>query len=109
MSLTDFIWVIAWFFAGLITFQFTGIKKILNTLSTIISILSLFVLFLKPDPLTATFNSIGLGYISGIFTTLSYRIGANISRCMQFGEISPKIVLYVILFLGLWIMLEALI
>lgn len=107
MNFIDFVWIIIWFLAGLLTFQYTSVKKIVGTISGLISFISLIALITKPDSLVHIFSSIGLGYISGLFTTLSYLIGANISRYMQFGRMSPRILLYPILLIILWIVLES--
>jgi divalent metal cation (Fe/Co/Zn/Cd) transporter len=98
MTITDVFWVIAWFIVGLVVFQVKGVKSLFDLVSGIFSAFSLFLLLLKPDPLTEIFTAIGLGYISGAFTFIVYRIGANISRCIQFNEMSPKIVLYLLAF-----------
>ena len=73
MSTIDFIWMIAWFVTGLITFEVTRAKRTLGTISAVISFLSFFTLILRPESLFAVFTSIGLSQITGIFTVLSYR------------------------------------
>lgn len=101
MGFIDFLWTIGWFLVGLAVFQFPPAKKLFTYFSSIISILSLVALFAEPDALTKVFVSLGLSYISGILTTLSYLIGANIGRYLKFKRLSPRIVIYIILFLGL--------
>lgn len=101
----DFIWAIAWFIVGLVVFQVRGIKSFFDVIVGIFSTLSLLTLLFKPDPLTEIFIAIGLDYVSGVFTFTTYLIGANISRWIQFGEMSPRIILYIVL-LPVWIILE---
>ena len=107
MSFVDFLWIAIWFLVGLVTFQFTSAKRITSTISGLISLLSLITLITKLDALVSIFSSIGLGYISGLFTTLSYLIGANISRFKRFRRMSPRILLYPVLFVVLWLILES--
>jgi len=103
--LVDSIWLFGWFIVGLVTFQVRGIKHFFTTISLLFSLLSLFLLFQASNPIAAIITSIGLDYISGIFTSVAYLIGANISRYEQFGEMSPRIIIYILLFV-LWIALE---
>jgi len=105
MTGMDIIWATAWFLVGLVVFQVKGIKSFFDVVSGLVSAFSLLMPLFKPDPVTEIFVSIGLGYISGIFTFTVYRIGANISRWLQFDEMSPRIILYV-LSLPIWIFLE---
>jgi hypothetical protein len=105
MTIIDVGWAICWFLIGLGAFQFKGIKSLFDTVTGVLSVFSLFMILLKPDPIAEAFTSIGLGYISGIFTFNAYLIGANISRYYQFGEMSHRIILYVLL-LPVWIFLE---
>lgn len=106
MILVDSVWLLAWFAVGLVTFQVRGIKQLFTTISSLFSVLSLLSLSQVSDPVGALITSFGLDYISGIFTTAAYFIGANISRYEQFGEMSSRIILY-ILVLVVWIVLEA--
>jgi len=105
MTFTDVLWAIGWFIVGLVVFQIKGIKSFFDIVTGMFSVFSLLMILLKPDPITEAFTSIGVGYISGIFTFIIYRIGANISRYFQFGKMSPRIILY-LLSLPLWIFLE---
>jgi hypothetical protein len=106
MFAVDLLWGIGWFFAGLFTFQIRGVKSAFTAISTLFSSLSLFSLLLQEsNPIAIVITSIGLDHISGIFTSVAYLLGANISRYEQFGEMSPRIVLY-ILILVVWIALE---
>ena len=105
MTIIDIGWAICWFIIGLGAFQIKGIKSFFDTVTGVLSVFSLLIILLKPDPIAEAFTSIGLGYISGIFTFTVYRIGANISRYIQFGEMSDRIILY-LLSLPLWIILE---
>lgn len=106
--IADLVWAIIWFGIGLVTFQVRGIKSLFTGISAVVSFFSLVsLLFQEPNTISAMITSIGVGYISGIFTTITYLIGANISRYEQFGEMSPKIILYILL-LMVWIFLEIL-
>ena len=104
----DFLWIVGWFMVGLVTFQIRGIKHFFTTISSLFSLLFLFLLITEPNPIGAFINSIGLDFISGLFTSLAYLIGANISRYAQFGQMSPRILYYTILFFMLWMVLEVL-
>ena len=108
MSFTDFLWIVGWFLVGLYTFQIRGIKRLFNNLSIAASIISLAILILKPAPVVSVMTSIGLGYVSGLFTYLAYMIGANISRYRKFKRMSPRIILYTVSFFVLWMILETL-
>ena len=100
----DFVWVFGWFVVGLVTFQIKGIKSFFGGVGFLFSLLSLFLLIQGQSSLT----SIGIGEISGVFTLIAYLIGANISRYAQFGKMSPRIIIYIILFFMLWLLLETL-
>ena len=104
----DFFWIFGWFIVGLVVFQIRGIKHTFTAISSLFSLLSLFLLIPEPNPIAAFMNFIGLDFISGLFTFLAYLIGANISRYAQFGEMSPKIITYSLLFFLLWMVLETL-
>lgn len=104
----DLVWVLAWFGVGLVTFQVRGIKHTFAAISFIFSFLSLFLLISEQNPVGEFLNWIGLDFISGLFTSLSYLIGANISRYEQFGNMSPRIFYYTFFFFMLWLALEAL-
>ena len=105
MTFTDVLWAIGWFVVGLFVFQIKGIKSFFDIVTGMVSAFSLLMILLRPDPITEAFTAIGVGYISGIFTFIIYRIGANISRYFRFGEMSPRIILY-LLSLPLWVFLE---
>jgi len=106
MLTIDLLWGVAWFFVGLITFQVRGIKSLFTAISTLFSLLSLISLFFQAsNPIAAVITSIGLDRITGIFTSVAYLIGANISRYEQFGGMSSRIVFY-ILILVIWIAME---
>jgi hypothetical protein len=86
----------------LVAFQIRGIKQTFTMIAISFSILSL--LSLSTHQLKGILDFIGINVISGIFTLLMYLIGANISRFIQFGMMSPKIIIYFfILFLLLHI------
>ena len=97
----DISWVLG-FLVGLIVFQVRGVKKILSVLSSI-GFLS-FVLWMfnaimngiSPETISKHIQSFVIG---GFASTLFYLIGANISRYEQFGRMSPRMVVYVILLL----------
>jgi len=95
----DISWVIGWFLVGLITFQVRGIKQIFTAISAGFSILSF--LSLNSDQLKVILNFIGINTISGVFTTVVYLIGANISRFIQFRALSFRIIIYFFLLIVL--------
>ena len=49
-----------------------------------------------------------IGIIKGFLTSFAYLIGANISRYAQFEKMSPRIIIYILLFFMLWMVLETL-
>lgn len=101
----NIVWLIAWFVVGMMTFQVYGIKKSMTAVSFLFSISSLLLLLQKSNPIVTFINSMGLDLISGVFTSLAYLIGANISRFVQFGTMSPMIIKYVLVLVFLWIVL----
>jgi len=108
MNQMDIIWMVIWFLSGLIVFQTRGgSKKLLSTLSFLLSVISILSLFQNETSIGEIVAYIGIGKITGIFTSLFYLVGANISRYNQFGEMSPRIFLYLILILVLWIILDS--
>ena len=108
MKQMDIIWMVIWFLLGLIVFQTRGgSKKLLSTLSFLLSVISILSLFQNEASIGEIVAYIGIGKITGIFTSLFYLVGANISRYNQFGEMSPRIFLYLILILVLWIILDS--
>ena len=104
----NFVWVFGWFVVGLVTFQIKGIKSFFGGVGSLFSLLSLFLLIQGQSSLASIIEFIGIGKISGVFTLIAYLIGANISRYAQFGKMSPRIIIYIILFFMLWILLETL-
>ena len=98
------IWLVAWFVVGTMTFQVYGIKKSMTTISSLFSVLSIFLLIQQSNPIVTFINSIGLDLISGVFTSFAYLIGANISRYRKFGKMSPKIIQYILVFVFLWML-----
>ena len=108
MMFMNFIWIPGWFIVGLIVFQVRGIKHFFTAISSLFSLLSLFLLIQEQSSLTSIIEFIGIGKISGIFTILAYLIGANISRYARFRKMSPRIIIYIFLFFILWIVLESL-
>ncbi len=95
----DISWIIG-FLIGLIVFQVRGIKKILDFLSSLGILLFALWMFnavmnnVNPETILNQIQSFVIGGFAG---TLFYLIGANISRYEQFGRMSPKIIIYVIL------------
>ena len=112
MTAMDILWVIGWFLAGLVVFQVRGIKGYWGEISDLSSILGFVPLLLGFLYGTSTLPNVFIGYIGsimiGFLSSLAYLIGANISRYIQFGEMSPRIVVYVALFFVLWIILDSL-
>jgi hypothetical protein len=80
METADIFWVIAWFIAGLLTFQITSLKNILTTISIIITGVSIIIAFDKPDDLLQLIADYPISYIAGSITTFVYLIGANLIR-----------------------------
>lgn len=108
MNQIDILWIAGWFLAGLVVFQTGGkSKKLLSILSFLFSGISILSLFQGETSIGEIIAYIGIGKITGIFTSLFYLIGANISRYAQFREMSPRIFLYLILILILWIILDS--
>jgi hypothetical protein len=93
--MSDLLWEAAWFLVGLVTFQIRGIKHTFTIISTIFSIMS--VLSLNLSQFKAILDFIGISVISGVLTSVVYLIGANISRFTQFGKMSPRIIVYLII------------
>ena len=93
-----------WFVVGSVVFQIRGIKSFFTTSSSLFSALSLFLLTYSPSPIIVFMNSIELHLISEL-----YLIGANISGYEQFGKMSPRIIIYILLFSMLWMVLESLV
>ena len=104
----DLLWVFMWFVVGLLTFQIKGIKRFFGGLGSMFSLFSLFILTQRQSSLGSIIEFIGIGEISGAFTLIAYLIGANISRYERFGKMSPRIIIYLILFFLLYIALEIL-
>jgi len=102
MTPLDIIWLFIWFLVGIVVFQVHGIKnywggvdQVYSAIGILILVFSLFYGAVTLQNMTMTLiGSIIIGFLS----TLAYLIGANISRAAQFGEISPKIVVYFLLF-----------
>ena len=98
----DLVWILGWLIVGLFTFQVRGIKHFFSLFSSLISLLSFYGLLFNSSPIIHLLNSIGLNIISGVLTApiyhLIYLIGANISRYKQFGKMSLRIIIYVLLF-----------
>ena len=101
----NFVWVFGWFVVGLVTFQIKGIKSFFGVVGSLFSLLYLFLLIQGQSSSASIIESIGIGKISGVFTLIAYLIGANISRYAQFGKMSPRIIIYIIM---LWVALETL-
>ncbi len=85
---------------GLVVFQVHGVKKILNTMN-IIGLLS-FALGLSYIIVDKTSLDAMSGYIvrfieGNILASIFYLIGANISRWLQFGKMSSRIVFYLLI------------
>jgi len=110
MKIDDILWAGAWFIAGLITFQVTSIKKLLNTASIIITVLSIITAIFKPDDLVKFILSQPVSYIAGTITNLLYLIGANIVRGDQFDTdiLWERIILYATLIIIFLIVIQEL-
>ena len=105
MTPIDFLWMFGWFVVGIIVFQVHGIRDYWGQTSEAYSAISLLSLFLGFIYGTLTLQNITMTLIGsiilGILSTLAYLIGANISRAIQFGEMSPKIIVYILVFIFL--------
>jgi len=107
MTKMDIVWMIGWFIAGLIVFQTRGdSKKLLSVTSLAFSAISILSLLQSEVPIGEIMVYMGISKITGAFTTLSYLIGANISRYNQFGEMSSRILIYIVLIFVLWAILD---
>ena len=90
------------FLVGLVVFQVRGVKKILEALGLLGTMLFMLTLIntvlnsrnLNPSHISNMTISF---FVGGILGNLVYLIGANISRYMQFGTLSPKILIYIML------------
>jgi len=90
------------FLVGLIVFQVRGVKKILEVLGflgAIVFMLTLMNTVLNTRNLNSSyiFKMIISFFVGGVLGNLVYLIGANISRYIQFGTLSLKIIVYIML------------
>jgi len=101
----DIVSLLIGFLVGLLVFQVRGAKKVLETLGSLGAML--FALTLVSYVLNNSGN-LDPGYMSNMVVSfivgevlgnLIYLIGANISRYIQFGTLSPRILIYIMLIL----------
>jgi len=88
------------FLVGLIVFQVRGVKKILEVLGflgAIVFMLTLMNTVLNTRNLNSSYKMIISFFVGGVLGNLVYLIGANISRYIQFGTLSLKIIVYIML------------
>jgi len=105
LGVVDWIWCVVWLAAGLVVFQTRGKSKhIIGAFSVGFSVFS-GILLLKSGSLVFIIGSIVMNKITGIFTSLFYYFGANISRYERFHETSNRIYLYLAGIIILWLVL----
>ncbi|RLF03265.1 MAG: hypothetical protein DRK00_09005 [Thermoprotei archaeon] len=91
------------FLVGLIVFQVRNVKKILEALGflgTMLFILTLINTILNTRNLNLNYvfkRMVTSFFVGEILGNLVYLIGANISRYIQFGTLSLKILIYIML------------
>ena len=99
-----------WFIVGLVTFQIRGFKSFLEEISDFSDVITYLSLVFGIFYGTLTLPNVFVGFIKSIIigfqTMFIYLIGANISRCYQFGVRSDEIVGY-ILRIGVYILMFA--
>jgi len=97
------IWLLGWFVVGLVTFQLRGVKGYLEDINGLnsklgfISLLSGFFYSANTLTLSLFIKYIVISVIVGFLFSRAYLIGANFSRWIQFGEMSPNIIIHVLL------------
>ena len=112
--------MVGWFGVGLFVFQIKGIKGAFKEISDLCPIILFLLGFFyatwsqNPEMVIGYIvknieEVMSIGIIKGSLTSLAYLIGANISRCAQFGKMSPLIIIYILLFFMLWMVLEILV
>jgi hypothetical protein len=108
MEFGDFLWAVLMFIVGLVTFRVTSLKRFLDVVGVIVSVLSLFFIATKSELLVGYFFQIPVSYIGGTITHYFYLIGANIGRADQFGDDINwgRIILYGIAILVLILLLR---
>ena len=120
MTPMDIFWIVIWFVVGLFVFQIPGIKGAFKEISDLYSIIPFLLGFFyatwtqNPEMVIGYIvknieEVMSIGIIKGFLSSLAYLIGANISRYEQFGKMSPRIIIYILLFFMLWIVLESLV
>jgi len=102
----DIVSLLIGFLIGLLVFQVRGAKRVLEALGFLGTILFTLTLIsyvlnnsgnLDPGYMSNTIISFIVGEVLG---NLIYFVGANISRYLQFGTLSPRILIYI-----MWILL----
>jgi hypothetical protein len=109
----DIVSLLIGFLVGLIVFQVHGVKKILEALGflgTMLFMLTLINTIMNSKSLNPAyiFNMIISFFVGGVLGELVYLIGANISRYVQFGTLSPRILLYIMLIVLILIIFSSL-
>jgi len=89
------------FLVGLVVFQAPYIKRVLEALGTLgilLFMLALVNAVINKNLETAYISNMTISFILGnLLSSLVYLVGANISRYVQFGELSPRILIYIAL------------
>jgi len=86
MEFGDFLWAVLIFTVGLVIFRVTSLKRFLDVVVVIVSVLSLFSIATEPELLAGYVLQVPVSYIGGAVTHYCYLIGANIGRADQFGN-----------------------
>ena len=101
MTPLDILLLLGWFIIGMVVFQVHGVKDYwgrTNDAYSAIGMVPLILGFFYGAVTLQNMTMVLIGsIILGFLFTLAYLIGANISRAMQFGEMSPRIILYIFL------------
>ena len=108
MEFGDFLWAVLMFMVGLLIFRVTSLKRFLDVVGVIVSVVSLFSIATKPELLAGYILQVPISYIGGAVTHYFYLIGTNIGRADQFGyDINwGRIILYGVVIVGLILLLR---
>ena len=101
MSPLSMLWLIGWFFAGITVFQLRNYKLYWEEIDKAYSAIGVISILLGIvfHRFSSSFGDQIVGnVVMGLLSPLAYSIGANISRFFQFGEMSPRIVIYIFMF-----------
>jgi len=100
------------FLVGLMVFQVRGAKRILEALGflgMLLFMLTLINVFISKNlNATHTYNIVISFFVGNTLGHFVYLVGANISRYIQFGELSPRMLIYLMTTLLMLIAFKAL-